>query len=137
MMRDASNVTVSPIAQVLDESVLDALGHLQGKWRPDFVDRVITLYLKTGEALLTDLTIGSAIGKTSMLHHASHTLKACSDIIGAAPLAGLCRELEASARAGVVPDASARVDAIVKEYGRVEAALISRLAKQPQQLSHS
>jgi len=127
MMRDASNVTVSPIAQVLDESVLDALGHLQGKWRPDLVDRVITFYLKTGEALLTDLTIGSAIGKTSMLHHASHTLKACSDIIGAAPLAGLCRELEAIARAGVVPDATARVDAIVKEYGRVEAALISRL----------
>src|ERR1700686_2692938 len=116
MMRDASTVTASVVDQVLDESVLDALGHLQGKWRPDFVDRVITFYLKTGEALLTDLTIGSAIGKTSMLYLASHTLKACSDIIGAAPLASLCRELEASARAGLVPDdAAARVEAIVKE----------------------
>jgi HPt (histidine-containing phosphotransfer) domain-containing protein len=132
MMRDALNVTDSVVGQVLDESVLDALGHLQGKWRPDFVDRVITFYLKTAEALLTDLTIGSAIGKSSMLHLASHTLKACSDIIGAAPLASLCRELEASARAGLVPDdAAARVEAIVKEHRRVEAALISRLAKQP------
>ena len=103
MVRDALNVTDSVAAQVLDESVLDALGNLQGKWRPDFVDRVITFYLKTAEALLADLTIGSAIGKTSMLHYASHTLKGCSDIIGAASLAGLCRELEASARAGVVP----------------------------------
>jgi HPt (histidine-containing phosphotransfer) domain-containing protein len=101
------------------------------------VDRVITFYLKTAEALLADLTIGSAIGKTSMLHYASHTLKGCSDIIGAASLAGLCRELEASARAGVVPDAAARVDAIVKECGRVKAALISRLAKRPEQLSNS
>jgi HPt (histidine-containing phosphotransfer) domain-containing protein len=136
MMRDASNVTVSPVAQVLDESVLDALGYLQGKRRPDFVDRVITFYLKTADALLSDLTIGSAIGKSSMLHIASHTLKACSDIIGAAPLASLCRELEAIARAGVVPDAAARVEAIVKEYGRVEAALITRLAKQPHPSDH-
>ena len=136
MMRDASNVTVSPVAQVLDESVLDALGHLQGKWRPDFVDRVIRFYLKTAEALLSDLTIGSAIGKPSMLYLASHTLKACSDIIGAAPLASLCRELEASARAGVVPDAAAQVEAIVKEYRRVEAALITRLAKQPGPSDH-
>jgi HPt (histidine-containing phosphotransfer) domain-containing protein len=123
MIPDALN------AQILDESVLEALGHLQGKWRPDFVDRVITFFLKTAQALLTDLTIGSALGKTSMLHHASHTLKACSDIIGAVSLAGLCGELEAIARASVVPDAAARVDAIVKEYGRVEAALIGRLAK--------
>jgi hypothetical protein len=44
--------------------------------------------------------------------------------------------LEAIARAGVVPDAAARVEAIVKEYGRVEAALITRLAKQPHPSDH-
>src|ERR1700732_4154781 len=136
MMLDASDVTVSPVAHGLGEWVLEALGHVRGKWRPDFGDRVIAFYLKTGEALLTDLTIGSAIGKSSMLHLASHTLKACSDIIGAAPLASLCRELEAIARAGVVPDAAARVDAIVKEYRRGEAALITRLAKQPGARGH-
>jgi hypothetical protein len=37
--------------------------------------------------------------------------------------------LETVARAGAVPDAPARVDAIVEEYRRVEAALISRLAQ--------
>src|SRR6202047_5444380 len=113
MMRDASTVTDSLVGQVLDEAVLDALGHLQGKWRPDFVDRVIRFFLKTAEALLSDLTIGRATAKPSMLHLASHTLKACSDIIGAASLASLCRELEASARAGVVPDAAAAGGAIV------------------------
>jgi hypothetical protein len=44
--------------------------------------------------------------------------------------------LEASARAGVVPDAAARVEAIVKEYRRVEAALITRLAKPPRPSDH-
>jgi HPt (histidine-containing phosphotransfer) domain-containing protein len=133
MIPAALNATNSAVVQVLDESVLEALGQIHGKSRPDFVDRVITLFLKTAQALLTDLTIGSAIGKTSMLHLASHTLKACSDIIGAASLSVLCGELEAIARAGAVPDAPARVEAILEEYGRVEAALIHRLRRQPKQ----
>jgi hypothetical protein len=136
MASDASTATDSTFGQVIDESVLDALGQLQGKWRPDFVDRVITLFLKTAPALLTDLTIGSAIGKTSMLHLASHTLKACGDIIGAVSLSVLCGELEAIARAGAVPDAAARVEAILEEYGRVEAALLRRLGRQPKQVGN-
>jgi HPt (histidine-containing phosphotransfer) domain-containing protein len=123
------NATDSTSAQVLDESVLDALGRLQGTWRPDFVDRVITIFLDTARPLLSDLTNGSATGRVAILHHASHTLKACSAIIGAVPLSALCGELEAIARAGSVPDAAARVDVIFKEYQRVEAALIRRLAK--------
>jgi HPt (histidine-containing phosphotransfer) domain-containing protein len=123
------NARDSTSAQVLDESVLNALSQLQGKWRPDFVDRVITIFLDTGRALLSDLKNGSATGKVATLHHASHTLKACSAIIGAESLSVLCGELESTARAGSVPDAAVRVDAIVKEYQRVEAALISRLAK--------
>jgi HPt (histidine-containing phosphotransfer) domain-containing protein len=130
MISAALNATNSAVVQVLDDSALEALSQIHGKWRPDFVDRVITLFQKTAPALLTDLTIGSAIGKTSMLHLASHTLKACSDIVGAASLSVLCGELEAIARAGAVPDAAARVEAILKEYGRVEAALIHRLGWQ-------
>ena len=79
-------------------------------------------------ALLTALKNGAASGQIGMLHHASHALKGCSATIGAASLAVLCGELEAVVRAGAVPDAPARVGAIVEEYRRVEAALISRLA---------
>jgi len=117
--------------------VLDALGQLQGKWRPDFVDRVITIFLETALDLLTDLKNGSANGQTAALHHASHALKACSATIGAASLSALCGELETTARAGSVPDAAARVDVIVCEYRRVEAILISRLARQPKPVEAS
>jgi HPt (histidine-containing phosphotransfer) domain-containing protein len=129
MASEAPTATDSTFGRVLDESVLDALGQLQGKWRPDFVDRVITIFLDTGRALLSDLKNGSASGKVVTLHYASHTLKACSGIIGATSLSALCGELESMARAGLVPDAVVRVDAIVEEYHRVEAALIRRLAK--------
>jgi two-component system sensor histidine kinase/response regulator len=121
--------TNSTAAPVLDESVLNALGQLQGKARPDFVNQVIIIFLETALALLTALKNGAASGQIGMLHHASHALKGCSATIGAASLSALCGELEAVARAGAVPDAPARVDAIVEEYRRVEAALISRLAK--------
>ena len=125
MASEAPTATDSTFGRVLDESVLDALGQLQGKWRPDFVDRVITIFLDTGRALLSDLKNGSASGKVITLHHASHTLKACSGIIGSTSLSALCGELESMARAGLVPDAVVRVDAIVE----VGAALIRRLAK--------
>jgi HPt (histidine-containing phosphotransfer) domain-containing protein len=129
VMLDALKTANSTAAQVLDESVLNALGQLQGKARPDFVNQVIIIFLETALALLTDLKNGSASGQVAMLHHASHALKGCSATIGAATLSALCAELETVARAGAVPDAPTRVDAIVKEYRRVEAALISRLAK--------
>jgi len=126
---DALNTANSTAAQALDESVLNALGQLQGKERPDFVNQVIIIFLETALALLADLKNGAASGQIEMLHQASHALKGCSATIGAASLSALCGELETVARAGAVPDAPARVDAIVEEYRRVEAALISRLAQ--------
>jgi HPt (histidine-containing phosphotransfer) domain-containing protein len=129
VIRDPLNTNSTAAAQVLDESVLNALGQLQGKARPDFVNQVIIIFLETALALLADLKNGSETGQAAMLHHASHALKGCSATIGAASLSVLCGELEAAARAGAVPDAPARIDAIVEEYRRVEAALISRLAK--------
>ena len=129
VMLDALKTANSTAAQVLDESVLNALGQLQGKARPDFVNQVIIIFLETALALLADLKNGSETGRVAMLHHASHALKGCSATIGAVSLLVLCGELEAAARTGAVPDAPARVDAIVEEYRRVETALISRLAK--------
>ena len=126
---DALNTANSTAAQALDESVLNALGQLQGKARPDFVNQVIIIFLETALALLTDLKNGAASGQIEMLHQASHALKGCSATIGAASLSALCGVLETVAQAGAVPDAPARVDAIVEEYRRVEAALISRLAQ--------
>jgi hypothetical protein len=56
---DALNTANSTAAQALDESVLNALGQLQGKERPDFVNQVIIIFLETALALLADLKWGS------------------------------------------------------------------------------
>jgi HPt (histidine-containing phosphotransfer) domain-containing protein len=126
---DALKTANSTATQVLDESVLNALGQLERTGRPDFVNQVIIIFLETALALLADLKNGAASGQIEMLHQASHGLKGWSATIGAASLSALCGVLETVARARAVPDAPAQVDAIFEEYRLVEAALISRLAQ--------
>jgi CheY-like chemotaxis protein/HPt (histidine-containing phosphotransfer) domain-containing protein len=118
---------VSLPVEPIDEAVLDNLAQLQREGRPDIVNRVITLFLESAPALLKDLQEGTVKGDTTLLHRASHTLKSASANVGAALLSAHCKELEAMARVGSVPDAAARVETIVEDYRRAQAALTARL----------
>jgi CheY-like chemotaxis protein/HPt (histidine-containing phosphotransfer) domain-containing protein len=113
----------------IDDAVLNNLAQLQREGRPDIVNRVITLVLESAPALLKDLKDGAAKGDTAVLHRASHTLKSASANVGAALLSAHCRELEAMARLGPVPDAAARVEAIAADYQQAQAALTARLPR--------
>src|SRR5213595_4881 len=113
---------------VLDGTVFDALGQLQGKYDAEFVARMITMFMETALVLLIRLKEGVANGDFVALHHASHELKSCSATIGAYSLAAHCERLERIVRDGHLPDADFSVDAIGIEYRRAEAALIARLA---------
>jgi signal transduction histidine kinase/CheY-like chemotaxis protein/HPt (histidine-containing phosphotransfer) domain-containing protein len=111
----------------VDERVLDALARLQRDGRPGIVNRVIVLFLNSAPALVRELEEGAASGDTARLHRASHTLKSASANVGAALLSAHCKELEAMARAGSVPDAPSRIATIVEDYRRAQAALTARL----------
>jgi HPt (histidine-containing phosphotransfer) domain-containing protein len=112
---------------VLDEAVLDTLGHLQGKFDPEFVVRMITMFMETALVLLIRLKEGVANGDIATLHHASHALKSSSATIGAYSLAAHCERLELIAREGHVLNPASWVEAIGIEYRRAEADLIARL----------
>jgi signal transduction histidine kinase/DNA-binding response OmpR family regulator/HPt (histidine-containing phosphotransfer) domain-containing protein len=111
----------------IDDRVLDMLAGLQRDSRPGIVGRVITLFLHSAPALVKDMEEGAASGDTALLHRASHTLKSASANVGAVVLSAHCKELEVLSRTGSVPDAAARVAAIVEDYQRAEAALTARL----------
>ena len=117
----------TPMIEPIDEAVLDGLAQLQREGRPDIVNRVITLFLESAPALLRDLQEGAESGDAARLGRASHALKSCAANVGAAAFSARCDELEALARAGQVPDAPARVRAIVEDYRRAEAVLTTRL----------
>ena len=103
------------------------LAGLQRDSRPGIVGRVITLFLHSAPALVKDLEAGAAGGDTALLHRASHTLKSASANVGAVLLSAHCKELEALARTGSVPDAAARVATIIEDYQQAQAALTARL----------
>jgi two-component system sensor histidine kinase/response regulator len=116
-------ITVEPI----DDRVLNVLAGLQRDGRPDIVSRVITLFLHSAPALVKDLEEGAASGDMALLHRASHTLKSASANVGAGLLSAHCKELEALARTGSVPDAPSRVATIVEDFRRAQSALTARL----------
>jgi HPt (histidine-containing phosphotransfer) domain-containing protein len=70
----------------VDHSVLDALGRVRGTWQPEFVDRIITMFMETALILIAELKKASAENDIPKLHHASHALKSCSATVGAGPL---------------------------------------------------
>jgi two-component system sensor histidine kinase/response regulator len=130
LVAPASGEAPPPIpvaAEPIDDRVLDALARLQRVGRPAIVNRVITLFLHSAPSLVRDLEAAAASGDTALLHRASHTLKSASANVGAALLSAHCKELEALARAGSVPDAPSRVGTIVEDYRRAQAALTARL----------
>ena len=57
---------------VLDGTVLDALGQLQGKYDAEFVARMITMFMETALVLLIRLKEGVSNGDFVALHHAGH-----------------------------------------------------------------
>jgi HPt (histidine-containing phosphotransfer) domain-containing protein len=112
----------------LDLQVLAQLAAIGRNGRPDFMDRIVTLFLLTAPRLIKELEIASEAVEIAVLHRASHSLRPCSATVGALSLATLCEALETLARSGSVPNPTARVAAIAREYKRVEAALIGSVA---------
>lgn len=119
--------STSSADQPIDDRVLTSLARLQRDGRPDIVNRVITLFLESAPALVNDLEEGAATGDMTVLHRASHTLKSASANVGAGLLSAHCRELEALARTGVVPDVQSRVATIIEDYRRAHSALTALL----------
>lgn len=129
MTAEVSDAAQSGSAAVLDDAVLELVSRLGGKSEPEFLDRLITMFLESALTLLAELRRGLVDVDVVALRHASHTLKSCSATIGASRLAERCKELEMMARTGAVPDAAIRIDAIAHEYQYVQAALITRLVQ--------
>ena len=118
-------------ASPLDETVLTALRDLRRENQPDVLAMVVRLFQESGPAILNELTAAAASDDAVLLLNASHKLRGICANVGARLLSGRCRQLEAAARMGAVPeDAPAAVKAIAREYELAEGALASWCAAQ-------
>jgi len=129
MSAEVSVVPQSGRDQPINPAVLKTLRALQREGRPDILSTLITLFLDSARALLTDLEKAANAGEMAALWRASHSLNSASANIGATLLSARCKELEWMARAGPVLNPTARVAAIATEFRRAEAALLAYLGK--------
>lgn len=106
----------------IDPAAFARLAEITGD-DPAFLAELVDTYLEDGAAQVDALRVAAEAGDVAALVRPAHTLKSSSASIGATSLAEACRSLEADARADVVADAAARVDAIAAGFEAARAAL--------------
>ena len=104
-----------------------ALANLLDITRGDaaFVDELVDTFLSDAEEQLAALRDAVAAGDDAAIQRPAHSLKTNSLNVGATTLADLTKALEVDARAGSVPDARPRVEAVAAEFGAVREALLA------------
>ena len=115
--------TEPPGRGVLDEAALDNIRKLQRPNKPDILHRVVGLYLRSAPELLDAMHTGVAEANGEALRMAAHSLKSSSANVGAARLAGLCRELEEMGRSHQFGRATEALAEVMASFEQVRLAL--------------
>jgi CheY-like chemotaxis protein/HPt (histidine-containing phosphotransfer) domain-containing protein len=89
----------------------------------DLLARVVDTYLESSSRLERAIRDAVAVADPVAIARAAHTLKSSSGQVGAARLAGLCKDLEAHGRSGRSAEAEALLPEIWKELEAVREAL--------------
>ena len=111
----------------LDRTALDNILGLGKSGGAALLRRVIEIYLKNAPELIAAMNNAVGASDLAALGKAAHSLKSSSMNLGAARLAGICREIEATARSNS-PESAARLAAAAEaEYIRVKALLREEL----------
>jgi len=110
----------APAAGAIDRAVFERLVATTGG---PFVAELIDTFGEDARELLA--TLRGALGATDLdaFRRAAHSLKSTAESLGAAGLAALARDLEATARAGSLDGAAGRLDRLTEHYERAASAL--------------
>jgi len=114
----------------LDQAALDQVRALQRKGSPDFLTKIISVYLENSPLLVAELRAAVMASDDERLRQAAHTLKSSSASIGASGFSAMCKELEALARDGRAKDAVSSLDVVEFEFEAVCAALSAEISRQ-------
>ena len=109
--------------QVIDPAAIDNLRALSPDTDGAFLRELIEIFLQDTPERFTELDATLAKGDAPAAMRAAHTIKGSSGNFGATRLARLAQEVEAHAKAGDLPAASAVVPDFKAEYAKVAAAL--------------
>jgi HPt (histidine-containing phosphotransfer) domain-containing protein len=121
----------------VDISALDKIRTLQREGAPNLVHKVVKLFISNSAKLVENMKQALSTADAPQLQRAAHTLKSSSATVGALRLAGLCKDMEARARAGNLAQVEHALNRIEIEYARVRAALAEQAAATRAALTHT
>lgn len=114
--------TQAEARQAIDRTAFDKIRALSPAGGDELVLQVVAAYLKAAERELSRLEQGIGNDDGVLLGKAAHALKSSSFNVGALSFAASCQAVEEAARDGL-PALPVRVDALRREWSRVEAEL--------------
>ncbi len=109
----------------IDAQRLEQLRDMQESGAPSLVQQLIDMFIADAPEQLKALAQAARNGDAAQLVSRAHRLLSATDNIGARRMSGQCVEIERVARAGAVDDAARRVDALLREFERAQAALLA------------
>ena len=108
---------------VLDPAVVDRLRQLTPTGEPDVLANVLSLFLQEGRRRIGGIHLACRTGDAAEVHRVAHSLKGSAGNIGATALYLVCREIDDRASEGDMSGAALLVEALDREYARVEAEI--------------
>jgi len=115
----------------LDTAPLEELEKLSGNDGASFLDSLIAIYIEDVERARNELREALAKLDLERIARTAHGLRSGSLNLGAARLAALCREIEATAREGLIDAVRPRLLAVEQEIPLVCDALSRYRQKRP------
>ena len=124
------SATLAPVLPPIDSAAFATIENLEALGATGVVQRVLSAYLSEAPPLLERLEAALREVSADELSRAAHSLKSSSSNVGALVLSSLCQQAEALGRSGTCAGATAIVDSIRSEFGRVRETLEVRLASE-------
>jgi len=107
----------------LDAQVWETLHLLQTEDEPDFIARLIDVFLEDTTRQLAAIAAAVSQNDAQKLAHAAHALKGSCGNVGAMRMVERCQALETVGHAGSVAGAATLVTQLQEEFARVRRAL--------------
>ena len=113
---------------VLDEAVIDGLRQLTPPGEPDVLAEVLQLFLQDVPRRIATLRAAWTHGDAAEVHKTAHSLKGSAGNVGATALHAVCRQLDEKGRVGDLSGTEPLIEALDREYARVDDAIQRLLA---------
>ncbi len=102
--------------EAVDQSSWKAITVLQRAGQPDLLAKILALYLKDSQDLVSKVREAVEGRDAQLLRESAHSLKSRSATLGAHRVAELCKHLEQSGRAGTFDHTEDRVQQLTKWF---------------------